>query len=91
MLFNSAELLADSATLLYKRLPKPIKLEDLVNAQIALEIIGAIRLLILDPERVITGADITHFQEMGGRDHLDPTLSGSPIREERPYSTSKLR
>lgn len=90
-MFNSSEILAAEAHSFYCRLPKPVDFQALVDAQICPEIIGAIRMLVADEGRVISAADIRHLQSFGGRDHLDPTLTGSPIASERPYSTSIIR
>ncbi len=90
-MFNSSEVLAEQARKLYERLPRPVDFEALVNAQICPEVIGAIRSMVIDPSRIITEADIRQLQAMGGRDHNDPTLTGSPIASERSYQTSILR
>lgn len=88
---NSSEILATLAMELFERTPRPVDYCGLVAAQICPEIIEAIRRLEVDSQKVITGADITHYQTFGGRDHCDPTLSESPIRTERQCQGPKLR
>jgi len=88
---NSSEILAEQAQALYGRLPKPVNFTTLINEQIAPELIGAIRLIASGEKKTITENDIRRLQAMGGRDHCDPTLTGSPIAKERPYQTTILR
>ena len=83
---RSAQVLAELANDLYMRLPKPIDLGQLRDQQFQPAIISAI-MELMGGASDITAQQMAGYQSMGGTDHCDPTLSGSPIASERPYHT----
>jgi hypothetical protein len=91
MSINSAEIIAELAPDYLKRLQGlgvSITREALVDGQIAPALLTAV-LKVNEGERV-TPAMVRGYEQAGGTDHLDPTLTGSPIASERPYSSSNF-